>query len=132
MPARSPHAGTSDLIALGAALPELRERRGLPQAAVCHDARLTKNYIGMAENGWLNPSFNTLLWIARTLGSEAVELIDLYDRNLRQIDPQAGRWVPACPTPGALAYAKRVSAASVAQSKASKARRTRGRIKPWT
>lgn len=129
MPTRSPHAGCSDLVALAAGLRELRERRGVPQAAVCHDARLSRPYMSMVEQGQLNPSFVTLLWIVRTLGFSLAELVEIYDRNLARIDPQAGSWVPACPTPEALAYAQRMSGASVARRQAAKARASRSRIR---
>lgn len=129
MPARSPYAGTSDLRALGLALRDLRERRGVPQAAVSFDTRVTKNYIGMVERGHLNPSFLTLLWIARTLGFTLAELVEVYDRYLAEIDPHAGHDVPLCPTPAAMAYCEEVRARERARYEAAKAR---GRIRRWT
>lgn len=129
MPAKSPYAGCSDLVALGGALRELRERRQLPQVTVGYDARLCHDYMSMVERAQLNPSFVTLLWIVRTLGFSLAELVEVYDRNLARIDPHAGSWVPACPTPEALAYAQQATNASVARIKASKARRARSRMR---
>ncbi|MGB7158115.1 MAG: helix-turn-helix transcriptional regulator [Tepidisphaeraceae bacterium] len=120
MPARSPYAGASDLRALGRALRDLRQRRGVPQVAVSFDTRVTKNYIGMTERGDLNPSFLTLLWVVRTLGFTLAELVEVYDRHLAVIDPDAGHDVPRCPTPAALAHCAGVSARETAK--------TRGRI----
>lgn len=132
MPSRSLDAGCSDLVALGSALRELRElreRRQLPQVAVGYDARLCRHYMSMIEQGQLNPSFVTLLWIVRTLDVSLAELVEVYDRNLARIDPQAGSWVPVCPTPEALVYAQQVTDATVARIKASKARRARSRMR---
>jgi len=60
------------------------------------------------------------------------ELVAVYERLLAEIDPHAGRDVPACPTPEALAHLRRISAESGATNRATKARRARGRINPWT
>jgi transcriptional regulator with XRE-family HTH domain len=129
MPARSPYAGCSDLVALGSAVRLLRERLDISQLALGHDARLSKNYMTMLERGQLNPSFMTLLWIARTLGYSIEELVEMYERAIGEVDPQAGSEVPACPTPEALAYAQRMSAADVARRKAAEARRARSRMR---
>src|SRR5690348_12091716 len=99
MPGRSPFAGCSDLVALGLALRELRERRGVQQEAVGYDAGLGKGYVNAAELGQLNPSFLTLLSVLRTLRVPLAELVEIYDRNIAAIDPDAGRDVPACPSP---------------------------------
>ena len=125
MAGRSPHAGTSDLVALGVALRTLRERRGVRQDALDWDAGLGRGYVSAAEVGHLNPAFLTLLTLARTLRAPLAELVDLYARELARIDPQAGHDVPACPTPAALAYAKRMSERSLATQHARKARRAR-------
>jgi transcriptional regulator with XRE-family HTH domain len=132
MPARSPYTGSSDLLALGYAVRELRKRRGVPQQAVVFDAGVGEGYVSAVELGRLNPSFMTLLRIARTLGFTLAELVEVYERRLDVIDPHAGHDVPRCPTPGALEHARRVSAAVTASYYATKARRARGRIKPWT
>ena len=104
MPSDSPYAGTADLVALGRALRRLRECRDLPQEAVGFDAGVGKNYVHMAELGRLNPTFVVLLGIVRTLGATFPELIGDYQRELDAIEPYAGRDVPLCPTPAALAY----------------------------
>jgi transcriptional regulator with XRE-family HTH domain len=132
MPSDSPHAGSSELVALGRALRELRVRRGVPQEAVGFDAGVGKNYVYMAELGRLNPTLVVLLRIARTLGSSLPELVGVWQRHLDVIDPHAGRDVPLCPTPEALAHMRTLDAARDAFRKAAKARRARGRMKSWT
>lgn len=132
MPRRSPYTGCSDLVALGLALRELRERRGVLQEAVGWDAGLGTHYISMAELGYLNPSFVTLLWIVRTLRVPLAELVEIYGRELDQIDLHAGREVPACPTPEAMAHVRRLADAARAGYYAAKARRAKGRMKSWT
>ena len=95
MPGRSPFAGCSDLVALGLALRELRERRGVQQEAVAYDAGLGKGYVSAAEAGQLNTSFLTLLAILRTLRVSLAELVEIYARHIAEIDPQAGAEIPA-------------------------------------
>jgi len=132
MPGRSPHAGCSDLVALGLALREARERRGVQQEAVGFDAGVGRGYVSAAELGYQNPAFLTLLGIARTLRVPLVELVEIYSRELHRIDPHAGADVPACPTPAALAHAKRVSSGNAAAYHVAKARRARSRMRSWT
>lgn len=132
MPSDSPHAGSSELVALGRALYELRERRAVPQEAVGFDAGVGKNYVYMAELGRLNPTFVVLVGIARTLGSSLPELVAFWQSRLDAIDPHAGRYVPSCPTPEALEHVRDLDVARTAFRKAAIARRARSRIKPWT
>jgi transcriptional regulator with XRE-family HTH domain len=131
MPSNPRRARSSDHVALGRALRQVRERRGLTQELVAFDAGVSDEYLGCVERGTLNPSFSMLLGIARTLGLTASELIEVYERFLREIDPQAGQDVPLCPTPEALAYRERSNAKQRERMYAAIARR-RGRIKPWT
>jgi transcriptional regulator with XRE-family HTH domain len=132
MPTDSPHAGCSDLVALGRALRELRKRRGVAQKAVGFDAGVGAGYVSAVELGRVNPSFMPLLRIARTLRVPLSDLVALYERSVEIIDPQAGEEIPACPTPEALAYLGKVTAQTVAYNQLAKARRARGRIRPWT
>jgi transcriptional regulator with XRE-family HTH domain len=132
MPRRSPFAGSSDLVALGMALRELRERRGVQQKAVSFDAGVEDKYVGSVEAGYLNPSFVVLLRVVRTLGTSMSELVDRYERILAEIDPHAGHDVPLCPTPAALTHLRRISYQASADYEARKARRARGRMRSWT
>jgi transcriptional regulator with XRE-family HTH domain len=128
----SPYAGSSDLVALGIALRELREQRGLPQKAVGFDAGVGDRYVCRVERGELNPSFVLLVHVVRTLRVPLSELVGLYERNVEIIDPHAGEEIPACPTPEALAYIGKVTAQTVAYGRLAKARRARGRMRSWT
>jgi transcriptional regulator with XRE-family HTH domain len=132
MPSTSPYAGSSDLVALGLAVRRLRELHAVQQEAVGYDAGLGKGYLSALELGRLNPGFMTLLTIVRTLGFSLVELTALHERELRRIDPHAGHDVPLCPTPEALVYVRGLNAAWAKSQERSKARRARGRIRPWT
>jgi transcriptional regulator with XRE-family HTH domain len=130
MPSESRHPRSSDHVALGRALRQVRERRGLTQELVAFDAGVSDEYLGRVERGSLNPSFSLLLQIARTLGLTAGELVGVYERILREIDPQAGQDVPLCPTPEALAYREQSNAKQRQRMRATIARRSR--IRPWT
>lgn len=132
MPRDSPYAGTSDLVALGRALRELREARGLRQEAVGFDAGLGQKYVGMIERGRVNPSFLVLLTIARTMDVTLAELIGAYERTITCIDPHAGADVPRCPTPAALGHLAQISRENAAYLQAAEARRARGRMRSWT
>lgn len=132
MPGDSPFAGCSDLVALGVALRELRERRGVQQEAVGCDAGLGKGYVNAAELGRLNPSFLTLLALVRTLRVPLAELVEMYMRELARIDPHAGEDVPACPSPAALRHLRLKAYKASASYQAAKARRARSRMRSWT
>ncbi len=130
MPSNPRRARSSDHVALGLALRQIRERRGLTQELVAFDAGVSDEYLGCVERGTLNPSFSMLLGIARTLGLTAGELVKVYERVLAEIDPQAGQDVPLCPTPEALAYRDRSNAKQRSRMRVRIARQSR--IRPWT
>jgi len=132
MPADSPSAGCSDLVALGRALRELRQRQGLQQEAVGFDAGLGQKYVGAVERGRVNPSFLMLVVMTRTMGVTLAELVAGYERMIACIDPQAGAEVPACPTPAALAHLRRISRDNAAYLERAEARRAKGRMRSWT
>ena len=122
---------SSDHVALGRAVRELRKRRGVAQVVLSFDADMDDKYVSKVERGVMNPSFTPLLRIVRALGTTMPELIAVYERHLAEIDPNAGHDVPLCPTPEGLAHARRLSDATLAAYYAAKARKARGRIKPW-
>jgi transcriptional regulator with XRE-family HTH domain len=130
MPSNPRRARSSDHVALGRALRQLREQRGLTQELVAFDAGVSDEYLGCVERGTLNPSFSLLLQIVRTLGLTAGELVKVYERILSEIDPHAGQDVPLCPTPEALAYRDRSNAKQRSRMRARIARRSR--IRSWT
>lgn len=130
--ARSPWAGSSELVALGLTVRELRELRGVTQKAVGFDAGVGDYYVGGIECARLNPTFVLLMRVARTLRFTPGELITRYEHHLAVIDPHAGAEIPACPTPEALAHVEAMNARWAAFRHASEARRARSRMRSWT
>ena len=60
--------------ALGRAIRELREKRGLTQEAVAHEAGVTASTYGLIERGQSNPTWATVEDIASALGVSVGEL----------------------------------------------------------
>lgn len=118
-----------DHVALGRAVRELRERCGVTQDMLVFDAGVSGHYVNDVECARLNPSFGVLLRIVRTLGSSMAELVEVYDRHLAEIDPDAGQDTPLCPTPEARAYQDRINARYRRYREAAAAR---GRMRSWT
>lgn len=54
--------------ALGRAIRRLREKRGLTQEAVAHEAGVTASTFGLIERGHSNPTWATVQDIAAALG----------------------------------------------------------------
>jgi transcriptional regulator with XRE-family HTH domain len=67
--------------ALGKAIRELREKRGLTQEAVAHDAGVTTATLGVIERGLSNPTWATLRRIASALDASMVELARLAEKH---------------------------------------------------
>jgi transcriptional regulator with XRE-family HTH domain len=72
---------SSQHAALGRALRALREEHGLSQEELGHRARLHRNHIDGIERGELNPSFSSLLKLARSLGVTPASLFALADER---------------------------------------------------
>lgn len=86
-PAPCPGADWSrgpELLALGAAVRELRARRGFSQETLGFRASLHRNYVGAVERGEINPTFKTLLALTRGLALPLSELVGLYERNIAE------------------------------------------------
>ncbi|HEX7290588.1 MAG TPA: helix-turn-helix transcriptional regulator [Conexibacter sp.] len=79
-PARA-DADAPNLKALGAAVRELRARRGLSQEWLGFKAELHRNYIGAIERGQINPTLRTLMRLADGLAVPLSELVEMYERN---------------------------------------------------
>lgn len=71
-----------NLIALGAAIRELRARRGLSQEWLGIRSGLHRNYVGALERGEINPTFRTLVRLMAGLMLPISELVRLYERNI--------------------------------------------------
>jgi len=68
--------------ALGAAVRELRARRGLSQEELEFVSGLHRNYVGAIERGEINATFRILLKLERGLGLPLAELVRLDERNV--------------------------------------------------
>lgn len=69
--------------ALGAAVKQLRERRGTTQEALAYEAGITTGTLSQLERGISNPSWGTLRAVARALGVSMVELTKLAEKAER-------------------------------------------------
>lgn len=69
--------------ALGQAIRELREQRGITQEAVAHEAGVTASTFGLIERGQSNPTWATVEDIASALGVSVVELARRADKLKR-------------------------------------------------
>jgi transcriptional regulator with XRE-family HTH domain len=81
IPARA-DTDAPNLHAVGAAVRELRARRGLSQEWLGYRAGLHRNYIGAIERGTINPTFRTLTYLMGGLMLPLSELVVLYERNV--------------------------------------------------
>lgn len=66
----------------GQVLRELRDQAGMTQEAVAFDAGLDRTYISMLERGLRQPSLETVLVLARALGTPAGEIVGRVDALL--------------------------------------------------
>lgn len=66
--------------ALGEAVRQLREKRGLTQERLAQDAGLTTGTVSLVERGRSNPSWGTVRAIADGLGVTMGELAKLADK----------------------------------------------------
>ena len=69
------HSGHPALVALGAAVRELRSVQGLSQEGLAHEICLDRSYVGGIERGEHNLTLINLLKIADRLGIELSELL---------------------------------------------------------
>jgi transcriptional regulator with XRE-family HTH domain len=65
--------------ALGVAIRQLREKRGLTQEALAHKAGVTTGTLSLVERGRSNPAWGTVRGIATALGVTVGELATLAD-----------------------------------------------------
>lgn len=66
-----------DLVILGKQLRLQRVKNGLTQVELASKAALDRNYVGMIERGERNPSYLSLLKIAKVLNITVGELLTL-------------------------------------------------------
>lgn len=65
----------NELVALGSRVKQIRENLNLSQREFADKCGLSKTYIGMLERGERNPSYLTLLQIAKCFGITLEKLI---------------------------------------------------------
>jgi transcriptional regulator with XRE-family HTH domain len=73
--------------ALGAAVRELRARRGFSQDQLGLRGRLHRNYVGAIERGEINPTLRVMLKLCDGLGIPLTELVLVYERQLAARSP---------------------------------------------
>jgi transcriptional regulator with XRE-family HTH domain len=66
--------------ALGSAIRQLREGRGLTQEALAHEAGITTGTLSLIERGQSNPAWGTVSRLADALGSSMGEVGKLTDK----------------------------------------------------
>jgi transcriptional regulator with XRE-family HTH domain len=75
---------SDDHRALGAAVREIRARRGLTQEGLGFASGLHRNYVGAIERGEINATFKTLLKARSGLRVPLSELVLVYERNIAE------------------------------------------------
>ena len=69
------YTARTDLVELGKAIKSKRELKGLTQIELAMKSGVDRNYVGMLERGERNPSYLSLLKIAKGLGIPVFNLI---------------------------------------------------------
>lgn len=65
--------------ALGKAIRQLRDKRGMTQEALAHAAGVTVGHLSMIERGHSNPTWSTVRGIAKALDISMSDLAKLAD-----------------------------------------------------
>ena len=66
--------------ALGEAIRQLRQKRGMTQEDLAHESGITTGTLSLIERGHANPTWSTLKGIANALGSSMGDIGNLADR----------------------------------------------------
>lgn len=82
-PRRKVKPRSPDHAALGRAVEELRKQAGLTQEALADRMRTEPTNVGKLERGVANPTFVSLLSVARGLEIELSEVFERFDRIRR-------------------------------------------------
>ena len=67
--------------ALGKAIRQLRDKRGMTQEALAHAAGVTVGHLSMIERGHSNPTWATVKAIAAALETSMIEISRLADKH---------------------------------------------------
>ena len=85
---------SSEHLALGRVVRELRARHAISQEELGFRARLHRNYIGAIERGEINPTFRTLMTLARGLDVRLSSIVRLCEQRQCRVGsahpPRAG------------------------------------------
>ncbi len=76
-------------LAFGAAVRELRARRGFSQEELGFRGCLHRNYVGAVERGEINPTLRVMLKLCDGLMVPLAELVAVYERQLASRAPEA-------------------------------------------
>lgn len=68
-------------LVLGRAIRELRTRRAITQEQLGFRSGMHRNYVGAVERGEVNPTFRTLLSVARGLDVSLSMIVLVYERR---------------------------------------------------
>lgn len=69
--------------ALGSAIRQLREKRGLTQETLAHEAGITTGTLSLIERGQSNPAWGTVSRLVDALGASMGEVGKLVDKLRR-------------------------------------------------
>jgi transcriptional regulator with XRE-family HTH domain len=69
--------------ALGAAIRQLRDKRGVTQEDLAHDAGVTTGTLSLIERGKSNPAWGTIKSIATALGVSVADVAKLAEKHER-------------------------------------------------
>ncbi len=69
--------------ALGAAIRQLRNKRGVTQEDLAHDAGVTTGTLSLIERGKSNPAWGTVKSIAAALGVTVADVAKLAEKHER-------------------------------------------------
>jgi transcriptional regulator with XRE-family HTH domain len=69
--------------ALGAAIRQLRDKRGVTQEDLAHDAGVTTGTLSLIERGKSNPAWGTIKSIAAALGVSVADVAKLAEKHER-------------------------------------------------
>lgn len=72
---------STDRRALGAALRELRQRRGTSQARLAAESGIHRSYLGGIERGTRNPTYLSMVRVAEALGTTVSKWLALAERH---------------------------------------------------
>lgn len=69
--------------ALGAAIRQLRDKRGVTQEDLAHDAGVTTGTLSLIERGKSNPAWGTVKSISAALGVSVADVAKLAEKHER-------------------------------------------------